>query len=113
MYTADILNKASNTFTQRGQEYGSVNTSFTRASIIASAMLDRAISPYEIAVVMMAIKQARIANNPKSNDSYVDLSVYSAIASELASQTTMPEAKMMSAIEAELNRSMAESNVSN
>lgn len=89
--TQEVLALASRTFTERGQEYGAIKTSFTRISIIASSVLNKTITPHDIAIIQIAVKQARIASNPQHMDSYVDLSVYAAIAAELASQPKMPQ----------------------
>jgi hypothetical protein len=89
--TPEVLALASRTFSERGQEYGSIKSSFTRISIIASSVLNKTITPHDIAIIQIAVKQARISANPQHMDSYVDLAVYSAIAAELASQPKMPQ----------------------
>jgi len=89
--TPEVLALASRTFSERGQEYGSIKSSFTRISIIASSILNKTITPYDVAIIQIAVKQARISANPQHMDSYVDLAVYSAIAAELASQPKMPQ----------------------
>jgi hypothetical protein len=89
--TQEVLALASRTFSERNQEYGSIKSSFTRISIIASSVLNKTITPHDIAIIQIAVKQARIAANPQHLDSYVDLSVYSAIAAELATAPKMPQ----------------------
>jgi hypothetical protein len=89
--TQEVLALASRTFTERGQEYGAIKTSFTRIASIASSVLNKTITPHDIAIIQIAVKQARISANPQHMDSYVDLSVYAAIAAELASQPKMPQ----------------------
>lgn len=92
MNTADILSNASRTFAQRGEQYGDVDNTFAKASIIASASINKNLSSHDIAMVLMAVKMARISNNPAHLDSYEDMSVYSAIAGQLSPRPQMPKA---------------------
>jgi translation initiation factor 2 alpha subunit (eIF-2alpha) len=87
----EVLALATRTYADRSQEYGAIRTSFTRIATISSTVLDKTITPHDIAIVMIALKQARITSNPQHLDSYVDLAVYSAIAAELATTPKMPQ----------------------
>jgi hypothetical protein len=87
----EVLALATRTYADRSQEYGAIRTSFTRIATISSTVLDKTITPHDIAIVMIALKQARITTNPQHLDSYVDLAVYSAIAAELATAPKMPQ----------------------
>jgi hypothetical protein len=87
----EVLALANRTYADRSQEYGAIRTSFTRIATISSTVLDKTITPHDIAIVMIALKQARITTNPQHLDSYVDLAVYSAIAAELAMAPKMPQ----------------------
>ena len=87
----EVLALATRTYVDRNQEYGAVKTSFTRIASISSTVLNKTITPHDIAIIMIALKQARITTNPQHLDSYVDLAVYSAIAAELATAPKMPQ----------------------
>jgi len=87
----EVLALANRTYADRSQEYGAIKTSFTRIATISSTVLNKTITPHDIAIVMIALKQSRITSNPQHLDSYVDLAVYSAIAAELAMTHKMPQ----------------------
>lgn len=80
-----ILDDAKEIISERGSDYGGFVESFNRASSIASTLSGKAITPYDVAVVMMAVKQARINNDPMKYDSWVDLIAYCGFASYFAS----------------------------
>ena len=80
----DILNSAITTIGQRGQEYGDVLPSFVRAANIASSVLDRKITAFDVAAIMVAVKLSRLANNREHTDSWVDLVAYTAFAAQFA-----------------------------
>jgi hypothetical protein len=50
--------------------------------VLASAILDKQVLPHEIALIMHAVKLARIASNPANQDHYVDGISYLAFAGE-------------------------------
>jgi hypothetical protein len=80
-----ILDDAKEIISERGSDYGGFVESFNRASAIASTLSGKDITPYDVAVVMMAVKQARINNDPMKYDSWVDLIAYCGFASYFAS----------------------------
>ena len=80
----DILNTAITTISQRGQEYGDVLPSFVRAANIASSVLDRKVTAFDVAAIMVAVKMSRLANNREPTDSWVDLVAFTAFAAQFA-----------------------------
>jgi Domain of unknown function (DUF6378) len=78
----DILKTAAKTIAKRRESYGSPAECFERAAAIASAVLDRAVTPYEIAVIFNAMKLARIAQSPANPDHYIDAVAYMSFAAE-------------------------------
>jgi hypothetical protein len=107
----DVLSTAMTTIRERGKDYGDIRTSFKKAAIIASAQLDKAISPYDVAVIANAIKLARISNNPSHEDSWVDSVAYTAIAAQLSSdKPVMPEARFMDVVESGIKEAMGVTN---
>ena len=89
-----ILTTSIDTIGSRAEEYGDASQSFSRASTIASTMLDKTITAYDVSIVLMAIKMARIAQNKTHMDSYVDLAAYTAFAAQFSN------AKATEAVEA-------------
>ena len=77
-----ILATAAKTIAKRRESYGTPAECFERAAVIAGAMLDKPISPFEIAVVFHAMKLARAAQSPKNQDHFVDGISYLAFAAE-------------------------------
>lgn len=107
----DVLTTAMTTIRDRGKDYGDIKTSFKKAAIIASAQLDKAISPYDVAVIANAMKLARLSNNPNHQDSWVDSAAYTAIASQLSSdKPPMPEARFMENVENGIKEAMGVTN---
>lgn len=88
MHHQDVLSTAKSTISQRGQEYGDVMPSFVRAANIAGNILNRRMTSFEVAVVMMAVKMSRLANQRDHEDSWVDLCAYVAFAAQFAAPHT-------------------------
>jgi hypothetical protein len=80
METERILNKASRLLKERGDEYGDATKCFGDAAAIATVMLRRTVSRYEVAKILEAVKIAREAESPHKEDSYVDRINYVAFA---------------------------------
>lgn len=81
----EILTAAAHTLKERGQQYGSVELCFDRASKLASIRLNRPVSMYDVAIVLSCVKQARQTENPTLVDSWIDDVNYTAIAGQFAS----------------------------
>lgn len=71
---------------KRDEEYGNPVDNFTAIASLWNAYLSRKqtgnLLPHDVAALMMMVKLARIANNPKSWDSWVDLAGYAALGAE-------------------------------
>ena len=80
MKHTDLIKTALKTIEERGEQYGTVESNFSRISAIASAILNRQVTPYEIAMILHALKLARIGAAPEHADSYVDGISYLAFA---------------------------------
>ena len=110
----DVLSTALTTIRDRGKDYGDIRTSFQKAAIIASAMLNKTISPYDVAVIANAMKMSRLSNNPTHQDSWVDSAGYTAIAAQLAGEPSMPQAdaRFMNVVEDGLKEALGINNAS-
>lgn len=70
----------------RETNYGSPEKSLTWISRLWSAFLEREITPAEVSLMLALLKVARLKNNPKHVDSWVDLAGYAAIGAEAVTQ---------------------------
>lgn len=69
----------------RADQYGSAYDTHRRIAQSWSAILgDRAISPAEVALMMITLKVVRAAKNPQYADSWVDIAGYAALGAEIA-----------------------------
>lgn len=84
----DVLSSAVNTLRDRAGQYGQEDMVFDRISRIATVMLDRVITPYDVAMIHVATKMARVASNPRHADNYVDGVNYMAFAAQFAGIAT-------------------------
>lgn len=75
-----ILEAAMALIDNRGVNYGGIEQNFDRAAKIASLKLDKTISPYEVAIVLESVKDARRAISPDHYDSHIDGINYRAFA---------------------------------
>lgn len=87
----DILKQAVLTLRERGSQYGSVEATFDRAAKLASLMLNTDITAYEVAMVHVATKMARLQEARTLDDNYVDAMNYMAIAAQFAPVHAAPE----------------------
>jgi hypothetical protein len=79
----DILAKCADLIGDRGQDYGGIEDNFRRISIIASTILNKAISPHDAAIILLSTKLARMAGSQNKDDNYLDGINYLAFASDL------------------------------
>jgi hypothetical protein len=103
MNTQEILATAQQTISGRGKDYGDIRTSFTRAAIIASVTTNKNITPYDVALIMSAVKQARLAHDSSNKDSWVDSAAYQAIAAQLVDIPSRSNDAFTAEVEAKLN----------
>jgi len=78
----EILAEAARILKQRGQQYGNANDCFQRIATIASTILGKEVSTFEVAVIHMSTKMGRLKDNRTLADSYLDLINYTAFAAE-------------------------------
>lgn len=68
----ETLEKALSLIGEREKTYGSAEENFQRIANIASNILGKNISRYEVAAVLVAVKLGRMSNDPGYVDSYDD-----------------------------------------
>jgi len=82
---------AVSTLKERGSRYGDIHVCFDRIAKIASVMLNKEVTKYDVAMIHIATKMGRIVENPKHCDSFIDLVNYGAIAAEFATVSSNVE----------------------
>lgn len=80
----DIMNQAIQIFRERGLQYGSVESTFDRTAKLASILLDAEITPYQVTMVHVATKLARLQDSRALDDNYVDAMNYLAFSAQFA-----------------------------
>ena len=78
----DILSTAVKTLKDRKAQYGSEELGFDRTSKIATLILNKEISPYDVAMIMVALKLGRLQESRSLDDHYVDGINYMAFAAQ-------------------------------
>jgi len=78
----ETLKEAINILAERGEEYGETLFCFNRISRLASIMLGRELTEYDIAIIMVAVKMGRLEEGRNKRDTYIDAINYLAIATE-------------------------------
>jgi hypothetical protein len=79
-----LLQMAQNVIDERGMEYGQITDNFQLIADLSSLRLGRHIHPYEIAVIMACVKNARSFSTPDHLDSHIDGANYELFAATFA-----------------------------
>lgn len=75
-----VLDKAKAVVTgDRQDQYGDPFTNLARVAKLWSVLLDREVTPIQVVQCMIALKQARLVNDPTAADSWVDIAGYAAL----------------------------------
>jgi hypothetical protein len=80
----ELLRQAADIIAERGETYGGVENNFQLIADLASLRLGRDIHPFEVAIIMVCVKNARAFNDPTHLDSRVDAMNYEAFAAMFA-----------------------------
>lgn len=80
----DLLRQASDIISERGENYGGIEDNFQLIADLASLRLGRDIHPYEVAIIMVCVKNARAFSAPTHLDSRIDAMNYEAFAATFA-----------------------------
>jgi hypothetical protein len=81
-----VLDEAKQTIGERGRDYGEVELNFDRIATLFNMTTSSPakIDEYDVAMLMVCLKLARIRQSPQKRDSYVDLIAYASFACEMA-----------------------------
>ena len=80
----DLLQQASEIISERGESYGGIEDNFQLVADLASLRLGRDIHPFEVATIMVCVKNARAFSDPTHIDSRLDAMNYEAFAAMFA-----------------------------
>lgn len=80
----ETLRLAAVTLNDRGKEYGDPDKCFADAAAVASIMLRKIITKYDVVKIIEAVKIAREAESPHRADNYVDRINYVAFACQFS-----------------------------
>ena len=89
----DILLDATRTLKERTTQYGQPSDTYARAAVIASTVLQKSLTPYDIVMIMHAVKLSRIPSGHENLDNYKDGINYLAFAAEFAGAPSQPKIK--------------------
>jgi len=84
MNHTDVLTNAINILRDRDTKYGPVQEMFERTSKLASIILDRDVTPYEITVILKCLKDARKKYDRLNVEHYSDNINYEAFSYQFA-----------------------------
>lgn len=80
----DVLYKAAETLNDRSANYGDIEEMFTDVALMASIVLGKEITKYDVTTIMETMKLRRRRANPKLADNYVDNVNYTAFSAQFA-----------------------------
>jgi len=84
----EILEAARDAVTDRGEDYGDARDNFERIAALWTYLLGVDVQPHQVSAMMIAVKLARLCNEPKHLDSMVDIAGYAALWSECLDEET-------------------------
>lgn len=77
---------------ERGSQYGAVEECFDRIAQIASIVLNKQITAYDVAMIQVATKLGRLQEARTLDDNYIDMINYTAFAAQFAKRNETPTA---------------------
>ena len=94
----DIIMEAARSITDHMVDYGEPAANYERASALVSLILNKPITPYEIAMIKLAVKLSRIAETPDLRKSYVEMIACAALAGEFVNAGHITTKRMAQAL---------------
>jgi len=102
----DLLADAVATLRDRGNRYGPMEEMFDRTARLASIILDRTVTPYEITTILKCLKDARKKYDRANPEHYMDNVNYEAFSAQFITVPVEPSAADIA--EDEMIRAMAQ-----
>lgn len=88
MYHREVLKEAASLLGERGREYGPEDACFQRSADLATIILNKSISKYDVAMILHANKLARMQESRTKSDHYVDGINYLAFGAQFAGDSS-------------------------
>jgi hypothetical protein len=104
----DFMTDAARIFNERNPKYGDMRVGMERVAQIASLMTSIHLTAHDVALVLHAVKLARLGGDRSNPDHYVDGINYLAFAGELITETVADTHSVGTAIKASLEDGAAE-----
>lgn len=86
-----VLTEAESLIGERGQDYGDIEDNFTHIASIFTTMTGKNFTAHDVAMVLAAVKIARLRQSPGKADNYLDAINYFAFAHELRPMPQKPQ----------------------
>ena len=80
----EILNQAGNILKERARQYGPEEECFDRISKLATIILNKPISVYDITMIQVATKLGRLQESRSLDDNYIDAMNYLAFGAQFS-----------------------------
>lgn len=71
---------------QRAKDYGDAKENHQRIADVWSVILGTSVTPEQVAACMIGLKLARLANDMKQDDTWVDIAGYAALGGEMSQE---------------------------
>jgi hypothetical protein len=79
----ETLTKCAELIGERGKDYGGIEHNFERIAKIANQLIDSPVTAYDVAMILVATKLARMSGMRDKDDNYLDAINYLAFAKDL------------------------------
>lgn len=86
----ETLTQAARILTERANDYGTPAECFSRIASIASTILGRTVSRYEVAVILASTKMGRATESSQKADTWIDAVNYLAFCNEFVNDKDTP-----------------------
>lgn len=100
----EVLKEAASLIAERGREYGPEDACFQRSADLATIVLNKPISKYDVAMILGLNKMARLQESRTKTDHYVDGINYMAFAAQFAAEQSSAEVAVEDDIKAMASR---------
>jgi len=78
-----LLQRAADTVAARGKNYGTPASNFERVAVLWTGILGMEVSSTDVALMMVALKLARLCEDDRHLDSWIDIAGYAACGFEV------------------------------
>jgi hypothetical protein len=86
MKHAEILQRATDLYQERGLHYGHPSDNMARAARLLSAYLEMPVEDYQVGVILALVKIGRTIEDSQQIDTWIDAASYIGIAGQLATE---------------------------